>query len=79
MFPQGIRGYKDGGLVGDIKPIPINLDRSRIESSNTNVSFNIDNRGVEGGGTRDRGLMQELEHAVTNVLIKHKRANTGSI
>ncbi len=72
--------FATGGVVGSLNNVSMNLDSNRIEnSSSNNVNFNIDNRGGGGQGNGNKQLMKELEAAVTHVLIKQKRAQTGLV
>jgi hypothetical protein len=73
--------FATGGVVGSLNNVSMNLDSNRTEnSSSNNVNFNIDNRGgVQGDGKGSKQLMKELEAAVTHVLIKNKRAQTGLV
>lgn len=80
MFPQGIKGYADGGIVGNIKPIPLNLDQSKIDNRGDSNEFNFD---IKNGGGNDAKMtkdnVKELENAVVAVLLKQKRARTGLV
>lgn len=80
MFPQGIKGYADGGVVGNIKPIPLNLDQSRIDNRGDSNEFNFD---IKNGGGNDAKMtkenLREMENAVVAVLLKQKRARTGLV
>jgi archaellum component FlaC len=79
MFPRGIEGYKDGGVVGNVRPIPLSLDRGKIDNRGDNNEFNFNIGGDSGDkrGQMDKGQIKDFENAVTAVLLKHKRAKTG--
>ncbi len=81
IFPQGIKGYADGGVVGNIKPIPLNLDQSKIDNRGDSNEFNFDIKNGGGGenGKMTKDNLKEMENAVVAVLLKQKRARTGLV
>jgi hypothetical protein len=78
MFPKGIEGYKDGGIVGGIRPLALSLDPDKVggREGNNEFNFNIDG-GSNNQSKMDKGQIKDFENAVTAVLLKHKRAKTG--
>jgi hypothetical protein len=81
MFPKGIKNYADGGVVGDIKPIPLALDQRKIDNrgDKNEFNFNIDGSDAKQSGAMGKQQIKEFENAVTAVLLKQKRARTGLV
>lgn len=66
--------------MGNIKPIPLNLDQSKIDNRGDSNEFNFD---IKNGGGSDAKMtkenLKEMENAVVAVLLKQKRARTGLV
>jgi hypothetical protein len=81
MFPEGIKNYADGGVVGNIKPIPLNLDQRKIDNRGDSNEFNFNISDGDGGrsGGMTKEMVKEFENAVTAVMLKHKRSRSGLV
>jgi hypothetical protein len=81
MFPEGIKNYADGGVVGNIKPIPLNLDQRKIDNRGDSNEFNFNINNGDGGrsGGMTKEMVKEFESAVTAVMLKHKRSRSGLV